>query len=189
MTTDPYSDPPRRGFPWKTTAIAAMALNLLLIGAGVGALAAGARLTPPGAPGMGGGGGAMTRSVLESLPQAKRDEVRRALGSGMKAAAPERRAAREARIAAFQAAMAEPYDAVAVRAAFAKMRAADVATLGKFDDSLVGVLGQLTPQERRAAMIELARRAQKGRGGLRPEGPRGDRPGPDRPGPDQPPPP
>jgi uncharacterized membrane protein len=183
MTSTRNDPPPRRGFPWKTTAIAALTLNLLLVGAGLGAMAAGARLTPPGAPGPGGGGGAMARSVLESLPEEKRGEIRALLGQGMKAAGPERRAAREARLAAFQAAMREPYDAAAVGAAFAQMRVADAAALSKFDESLVVALGKLTPGERRAAMIELARRAQKGRGGQRGDGPRGDRPGPEGPPP------
>lgn len=185
MTIEPQEDTPRRGFPWKTTAIVALALNLLLIGVGVGALAAGARLTPPG-PGSIGGGGAMTRTILDSLPEEKRRDIRTILGQGMKTAATERRAAREARVAAFKAAMAEPYDAAAVRTAFAQMRAADAAALGRFDDSLVVALGRLTPEERRAAMIELARRAQKGRGGPRRDGPGADRP--DRPDPDRPPP-
>lgn len=193
-------DPPRRGFPWKTTAIAALALNFVLIGAGVGAVAAGARLMPPGAPGpgMGTGGGAMARSVLESLPEARRAEVRALFGQGLRAAAPERRAARQARIAAFKAAMAEPYDGAAVRAAFAEMRAADGAALSKFDDNLVEVLGKLTPQERRAALAELARRAQKGRGGPgrgdgfgrdrpNPEGPNPEHRRPEGPGPEGPP--
>jgi len=181
MTDDPLVDPVRRAFPWKSVAIAAVALNLVLVGAGVGALAAGARLLPPGIPTPGGGpggGGAMARTVLEAVPEAKRREVRALLGAGVKAAAAERRAAREARVAAFKTAMAEPYDPSAVRAAFAQMRAADGAVLGKFDDSLVQALGQLTPSERRAAMADFARRAIKGRGGVR-----GDRPGSDHPGP------
>jgi uncharacterized membrane protein len=181
MTDDPMSGPTRRAFPWKTVAVAALALNLVLIGGGIGAVAAGARLSPPGvpAPGAGpGGGGAMARGILESVPEAKRGEVRALIGAGLKAAAAERRAAREARVAAFKAAMAEPYDAATVRAAFAQMRAADAAALGKFDESLVQVLGRLTPAERQAAMTELARRAIRGRGGAR-----GDRPGSEHSGP------
>jgi uncharacterized membrane protein len=172
MQTPP---PPHRGNRWRTIAIAALALNLVLIGAGVGAFSAGVRLTPPGGGGGGGPGGQMSRVMIESLPEARRQELRREIGRSLRDAQGLRRAARDARVAAYKTAMAEPYNPVAVRAAFAQMRAADARVMARFDDAIVDALGKLTPEERRTAMMELAARAHKGRGGHER---RGDRPPP-----------
>jgi hypothetical protein len=70
-----------------------------------------------------------------------------------------RRAALQARRDAFAAAASEPYDVERVRAAFARLRAADQGAEAVFHDNVVAAFGNLSPQERREALDALRRAA------------------------------
>ncbi len=113
------------GFPWRTLLFISLGANLLLIGGAIGAYGAGARLERPATsaalvdrlPGQ--------RAFLAAMPPEVRARMRAEMVQGVEETRELRRAAVEARRAAFAAAAAEPYDAENVRAAFARMRAAD----------------------------------------------------------------
>jgi uncharacterized membrane protein len=142
-----------------------VALNVLLVGVIAGALIAdsrGARMRGEAAvarlPNM--------RVILDSLPPERASEVRSAvINTWMKARA-ERQGAREARLGVARAVAAEPYDVAATKAAFAKMRAADGAVAARFHDVVAEAMAQMTVEERRALLRQLAgRRLQNRRAG------------------------
>lgn len=149
-----------RRFPWRTTLFVSLAFNLLLVGLIVGAMAAGARLRRE-AP-----GAAFSRAdfaqVLETLPEESRRVVRRAVVRGWLQSRDNRNEAGRLRREAFETAAAEPYDIESVRAAFARMREADAATTGVYHDRIAEALGELTPEQRRAA-LEAIRQAARAR--------------------------
>lgn len=139
-------------FPWRTLLFVSGALNLLVVGAVAGALAAGVRIerggpgsAPPQMPGA-------PRVIVAALPPELRQRIGDEVAQSYQASADQRRAAADARRAAYEAATAEPYDVVRVRAAFARMREADQAAVAVFHDSFAQSLATLSPQERRAAM-------------------------------------
>jgi uncharacterized membrane protein len=143
-------------FPWRTLLFVSVALNLLAAGAIVGAYTAGVRIereAPQAAiarmPG--------ARAFMAALPPATREKVRADLADTWVQSREARDAAREARRAAFDAAEAEPYDAARVRAAFARLRTADQAAIGVFQDSVVEAFADLSPEERREALAALRR--------------------------------
>jgi uncharacterized membrane protein len=143
-------------FPWRTLLFASVALNLLLIGAAVGGYAAGVRVEreAPGAvvdrlPG--------PRAFIAALPAETRAKVRGEFESSWTQSREARTSARQARREAFEAAAAEPYDRDAVRAAFARLREADQRAVGVFHDNVVDAFAELTPEERRRALIALRR--------------------------------
>ena len=145
-------------FPWRTLLFLSVAANLLIVGAVAGALGAGVRLErqPPGAvvdrmPG--------PRAFLAALPPETRAKMRAELIESWDATRDARRAAIQARRDAFAAASAEPYDVDNVRAAFARLRAADQAAVGVFHDNIVEAFGELSPEERREALAALRRAA------------------------------
>lgn len=149
-----------RPFPWRTLLFVSVALNLLLVGAGLGALGAGVRVereapaeTLARMPG--------PRAFINALPEDARRPVRQSLVRSWAQSRDARRAAAEARRDVYEAAMAEPFDAERVRLAFARMRAADQAALGVFHDNVVDVFAELTPAQRRAA-LEALRRGPRG---------------------------
>lgn len=143
-----------RKFPWRTLLFLSVALNLLVIGGAIGALGAGVRLEReapevavvrmPGA-----------RAFLAALPPETRAKMRTELAETWRESRELRRAALQARVEAFEAASAEPYDVERVRAAFARLRAADQAAIGAFHDNVVEAFGRLTPDERRTALQAL----------------------------------
>jgi uncharacterized membrane protein len=137
-----------------------LAVNLLLVGLIIGAVAAGARLRRD-AP-----GGAFSRAdfaqIMETLPEESRRVVRRAVVRGWFQSRDNRNEAGRLRREAFEIAAAEPYDAERVRAAFARMREADAATTGVYHDRIADALGELTPDQRRAA-LEAIRQAARAR--------------------------
>lgn len=145
-----------RKFPWRALLFASVALNLLAVGAVAGALGAGVRLereSPreavvrmPGA-----------RAFMAALPVDLRVKMRAALADSWVESREARRASREARLAAFEAAAQEPYDVERVRAAFARVREADQAAIGVFHDSVVEAFATLSPEERREALEALRR--------------------------------
>lgn len=158
-----------RTFPWRTLLFVSVALNLLAIGVIAGGYAAGVRLErdAPDAvvarmPG--------TRAFMAALPPETRAKVRVELADSWTQSRDMRRAAIEARREAFDAAAAEPYDTARVRAAFARLRAADQAAIGVFHDNVVEAFATLTPQERREALAALRRAAPARRANIAPDG-------------------
>jgi uncharacterized membrane protein len=145
-----------RRFPWRTLLFVSTALNLLMIGAAIGALGAGVRLErqTSGAvvdrmPG--------TRAFIAALPSDVQPQIRAELARGWVQSREARRAAARARREAFVAASTEPYDVARVSAAFARMRAADQAAVGVFHDNVAEAFAQLTPEQRRQALAALRR--------------------------------
>lgn len=143
-------------FPWRTLAFVSAAVNLLVLGAVVGAIGAGVRIQreAPEAlveriPG--------PRAFLTALPPETRAKVRQDLVRSWANSRTLRREALQARRDAFAAAAAEPYDAARVRTAFARLRAADQAAIGVFHDDIAEAFAELTPEERRAALESLRR--------------------------------
>lgn len=140
-------------FPWRTLLVVSAALNLLAVGAVIGALGAGVRLhrTPPHAEALRFSPG----GFVAALPPEARQRMRGELAEGWRESRELRRTAIEARREAYSAAEQEPYDAERVRAALERMRTADGAAIGAFHDRFAETLGQLTPEERRAVLRVL----------------------------------
>lgn len=141
-------------FPWRTLLFISLALNLLTIGAAIGLWGAGVRLERAGSnavverlPG--------PRGFIAAMPPETRAEMRREIMQSWAQSRDLRQAAAEARREAFAAAEAEPYDAARVRAAFARVRAADQNAVGVFHDNVVDAFNRLTPEQRRAALQAL----------------------------------
>lgn len=134
-----------------------LAVNLLLVGAIVGvalgemrhekqrATAAVAR-----APNM--------RAILDALPPERAAEVQGKVADAWRTAKGERKEAREAREAVAGVVAAESYDRAAAGAAFARMRAADAAVTERFHDVVADAMANMTVEERRALLRQLATR-------------------------------
>lgn len=144
--------------PWRITLFVSLALNLLVVGAVVGALAAGARIErggeaerPMASQSLG------PRVFLLMLPADVRREVRAELVRTWRNAGEEREAARAARQEALAALAAEPYDPARLDAAFARMREADAALAQTFHAAVARTLSELTPEQRAAAAEALTR--------------------------------
>jgi uncharacterized membrane protein len=160
-------------FPWRTLLFISLALNLLVIGAVAGLWGAGVRLQRE----------QDTRAVVERLPGPRaflaalapetRAKMADELAESWTQSRELRRAAAQARRDAFVAASAEPYDIERVRAAYARLRAADQAAIAVFHDHVVEAFGQLTPEERHEALEALRNAAPAARRnvGLAPGGP------------------
>jgi uncharacterized membrane protein len=99
------------------------------------------------------------RAFMAALPQDIRVKMRSELADSWVQSRELRNAAGQARRDAFAAASAEPYDAERVRAAFARLRAADQAAIGVFHDNVVEAFAALSPEERAEALAALARAA------------------------------
>ncbi|MCX7359785.1 MAG: periplasmic heavy metal sensor [Alphaproteobacteria bacterium] len=164
-------------FPWRTLLFASVALNLLVIGGVAGAWSAGVRLEREGddratvsrLPGPG--------AFLGALPPELRDSMREELTATWSGSREVRQAAVQARRDAFEAAAQEPYDAVRVRAAFERLRAADQAAIGVFQNSVIDGLAELTPEQRRETLQALRSAAPAmRRDGAGPAGERAERP-------------
>jgi uncharacterized membrane protein len=152
---------------WKIILAVSLALNLFLLGAGVGVGVVGARLL--GERVRQGGGGQRMTAAFQALPQDRRQALRDIMRTQAMDAAPDFRAARQAREEAVRLITTEPYDANAVAAALAKARDADARARGRIDATLASKLAGLSPQER--AMFARILMRGPGRGG--PRGPRG----------------
>jgi uncharacterized membrane protein len=150
-----------RPFPVRTLLFVSLAVNLLAIGGIAGAFLSGARLRQPAPapeqttlidrlPG--------PRAFLATLPQETRVKIRQELAASWRQSREARQAAAQARRDAFAAVSEQPYDAARVKAAFAQMRAADQAALGVFHDNIIDAFGNLSDEERNAA-IEALRNA------------------------------
>jgi len=143
-----------RRFPWRTLLFLSLAANLLIVGAVAGALGAGVRLQrdDPRAvvermPG--------PRAFLAALPPEIRVKMRRELAASWEESRALRQAALQARRDAFAATAAEPYDQAGVVAAFERLRAADQAAIAVFHDNVARAFGELSPEDRRAALQAL----------------------------------
>lgn len=144
------------GFPLRTTLFASLAVNLLLIGGGVGAYLAGVRLEKPMAqappaqpPGQ--------RAFMAALPPEVRGDVREEMVRTWSDQRPARERARDTRQRTLDVLRTEPYDAAAMRQAFADARAADGSVLQAYQDSVADAFARMTPAQRRAVADALAR--------------------------------
>ncbi len=160
-----------RTFPWRTLLFVSVALNLLIAGAAFGGYAAGVRLeraTPASATRLPG-----PRAMMAALPQETRAHVRDQVARTWAETQTLRRQAVQARRDAFDAAAAEPFDAVRVRGAFARVRASDDAALAAFHNDMIEAFARMTPLERARAIAALrnagpARRSVLREGAARP---------------------
>ncbi len=142
------------GFPWRMALFISIALNLIVLSMAVGAYIAGARLQRPVAEQM--------HPQLPRTPSSRAfmgalsPDARRAVRERLLQNGPALRAAREAALRArqhvFEVARQEPYDAAAVKQAFAAMRAADAALTTHFHDNVADALAQLSAVDRRTAL-------------------------------------
>jgi uncharacterized membrane protein len=140
----------------RTALFVSLAVNLLLVGVVGGAALsnlrqdrATAQSAVARAPNM--------RSLLDSLPPERAQAIRSDVVKTWREARNERRAARAARVEVYRLAGAEPYDVAAVKAAFARMRAADGEVARRFQDVVADSMAKLTPEERREVLRNLAR--------------------------------
>jgi uncharacterized membrane protein len=111
---------------------------------------------------------------MAALPPETRAKMRRELADSWVETRELRQAAIQARRDAFAAASIEPYDVERVRAAFARLRAADQAAIGVFHDNIVEAFARLTPEERREALAALRRAAPASRPASAPDEARDD---------------
>ena len=172
--------PPRvKGFPWRTLAVVSLMINLLIVGSAIGFVASGgfARRMAMGMEQQRPG------AMLRGLPPEERRVLVRDLVSAWRDTGEQRQAAMSARAAMMDVARAEPYDEQKMREALAAMRGADQAVVGRYHETLLKTLGNLTAAQRvaalRAAGARPGMRGGEGRGG--PGGPGRD--GPPRDGP------
>jgi uncharacterized membrane protein len=140
----------------RTALFVSLAVNLLLVGVVGGAALSGfrqdravAEKAVARAPNM--------RALLDSLPPERAQAIRSDVVKTWREARDERRAARAARIELYRLAGAEPYDVAAVKAAFARMRAADGEVARQFQDVVADSMAKMTPVERREMLRSLAR--------------------------------
>lgn len=110
------------------------------------------------------------RAVLEAVPAERRQQIRAKVIATWREGRAARIAAREARAEVYQLANGDTYDAAAVKAAFARVREADAKVAAQLQDAVVDALKDLSVEERRAVLRELAkRRALGGRRLMAPE--------------------
>lgn len=157
--------------------IASLMANALLIGLFIGGGLGQKRAGPP----VGGPGGeqALIRGIDQAVPEDQRQAVRQAFRRAFEDTRQERVKLRDAQTELSRRLSAEPYDAEAVREAFAEMRSADAVMKARLHDVLANQFGNLTAEQRRA-VIEDFRRRPRGRPGRRGDGPPGPRPRRDR---------
>ncbi len=107
------------------------------------------------------------RAFSEALPPDARRRLRRELAGDVVATREQREQARAARLGVFEAVRTDPYDADAVRAAFARVRAADAALAEPLHDAVARALGELPDAERRNAVAAVMEGPPGMRGGPR----------------------
>lgn len=140
----------------RTALFVSLAVNLLLVGVVGGAALsnyrqdrATAQKAVARAPNM--------RALMDSLPPERAQAIRSEVVNTWREARDERRAARLARMEVYRLAGEEPYDVAAVKAAFARMRAADGEVARQFQDVVADSMVKLTVEERREVLRNLAR--------------------------------
>ena len=151
------TETPRRAFPWRAALFASLGLNILGAGAAIGALASGARLerpalAAPAEPDEAPSALRGPRAFLEAAPPQAREALRRDLGRVWRDTKSLREEARAARLALYDAATTETYDAARMRAAFERVREANQSAIAPYHDSLADNLALLNLEERRAAV-------------------------------------
>jgi uncharacterized membrane protein len=162
-----------RAFPVRTLLFVSLAVNLLAIGGIAGAFLSGARLQQPAPepeptalverlPG--------PRAFMAALPPETRVKMRQELAASWRESRETRQAAAQARRDAFEVVEAQPFDAARVKEAFARMRAADQATLGVFHDNLIDVFAGMEEGERRMAIEALRSATPARRASVLPDG-------------------
>ena len=151
-------------FPWRTLLFISVALNLLVVGALAGAWTAGVRVARDTNDSAAIARLAGPRAFLRALPPETRTIMREELGDSWTQTRDARQAAAQARREAFEAVAQEPYDGVRVRSAFERLRAADQAVVGVFQDDVIEAFADLTPQQRREVLSALRDAAPARRG-------------------------
>jgi len=163
----------------RTALFVSLAANLLLVGVVGGAALsnlrhdrAAAQQAVAHAPNV--------RAILDALPPERAQTVREKLVKTFRDGRETRVAARQARMEAYRLAGVDAYDTAAVKAAFARMRAADAAVAAQFHDTVAEAMAGMTLEERRAVLRELAQRRAGGQGrrGMLRDGPAGEPPAP-----------
>lgn len=141
----------------KTALFVSLAANLLLAGVIGGAALSNARHQRASAeqavaraPNL--------RAVMEAVPAERRREVRARVIEIWRKGRAARVEAREARAEVYRLANADAYDPAAVKAAFARVRAADGKVAEHLQDGVVDALSTLRVEERRAVLREIAKR-------------------------------
>lgn len=147
-------------FPWRTLLVASLSINLLIVGAGIGFVAGGARLGAPVDQRQLG-----RQPFLRALVPEDRTMLMRELENARSAGEADRRAAGEARRALIAAAQKDPYDEAEVRKALSELREADGAVLAGYHDALATALGKLPANGRAQALRAIGRPGQLGQGG------------------------
>lgn len=148
----------------KTALFVSIAANLLLAGVIGGAVISNARHERAAAmqaiaraPNL--------RAVLEAAPPAQRQKIRAKVIATWREGRQARIAAREARAEVYRLASSDAYDPAAVKAAFVRVREADAKVAGQLQDAVADALVDLSVEERRAVLQEMAKR--RGLGGRR----------------------
>lgn len=98
------------------------------------------------------------RAVLEAVPPERRAEIRGEVIAAWREGRAARQDARRARVEVYEIANAETYDAAAVKAAFARVRAADAKVAEQLQGTVADAMAGLTAEERRTVLQRLAQR-------------------------------
>jgi len=157
-----------------------LAVNLFVIGTGVGVFVIGHRLH---------GEGAQPRrpqplwAAADSLPVEQRDAYRRLLQSQAMGVGQQIRDARRARRDAFEALGEDPFDANATRKRLADARTLEVQARGEVESRIVDFAATLPPEERAELARGLMQSAPGPLNGMRRMRPMGEEP-PPPPGPE-----
>lgn len=136
---------------WKVTLAISLALNLLFVGFAAGRFF----LRPHFGPFF--GGPHAVEWMLGSLSAERRAVLEPQLRDAMATMRPNLDAFRQAQNQVLSALRAEPYSEAKLRAALTGVHRDMDATRNAFDESLLKVVAQLTPQERRDLAERLAR--------------------------------
>lgn len=166
---------------WKIALAVSLVLNLFLIGAAVGVAVVGSRVLGERAEVRRPAQAQRVFAAFQVLPPERRAALREIMRAQALSAAPDLRAAAEARREASRLIAAPQYDVKAVTAALAQAREAEGRARARIDATLAARLAELTPQERTTFARVLTRGpGRRGRGpGGPPEGevaPGGPRP-------------
>lgn len=150
-----------------------LAVNLFAIGAVVGGLVIGVRMSEgresamrPGPPPI--------FSAASALPEARQDAYREALRSEAREVRRSLMRAGEARRAAWGEIAADPYDPAAVRRALTEAQGIEAEARSRLESRVVDFAADLNPEERQALAEALSRppRRHEGREGRSERGPR-----------------
>ena len=162
---------------WKIIIGVSLALNLFLIGAMAGVIVVGLKMFGEQAE-MRRGRGPNIGAAFQALPDDRRQAFREVMRAQALSAAPDFRAAGEARREAMRLMSAPTYDAAAVSAALDRARAADGRARARIDATLATRLSEFSPEERQLFARVMMRGPDGRRGRRGPGGPPGGPPPP-----------